>query len=161
MSVAITNSIYNPQINPQLLYNSLRDNNKLGFLLSYDPESNQISLRADMPKPNDYIELIMPYDFDINFFTPQFIELNYFSNNIKNINYIMANNIRDMIQEVKKIIIFKIFEDKYYGINNLEILEEKDKMLGDFIFYNNNGIMFFGLINFINGNVNISAVPST
>lgn len=160
MSLGI-NNIYNIAPDPLGLIekiSKIRDD--IGFNLNYDPEANKISLWARLPKTPDYIEVILPYDFDISFFLPQLIEVNSVFGTVKKIDFILVTNLDDMINEIKKIIIAIIARDIVYGFDNLRPLTGKNKIMGDFIFVKENN-SFTGSISFNRGDVNILILPST
>ncbi len=145
---------------PVFIEKILRNYDKLGFKINYDPESNKISLWAKLPKTSDCIEIILPYDFDINFFLPQSIEVNYLFGIVKKNYFILAYNIEDMINQIKKIIIDIIASNNDYGFEILRPLTGKSKIFGDFTFIKENNI-FIGSISFNRGDVNILILPST
>ena len=154
-------NIYQNNPNPLVLLDNLRKiNYKLGFNLNYDPESNKISLNIKFPKTNNYIEIFLPYDFDIYFFLPQFIELNTLINNFKKTYFIIISTIEEMVEEIKKIIITILIENNYCDYDKLVPLTEQNKAFGDFIF-SKEDIIYLGSINFSKGNINILTLPST
>jgi hypothetical protein len=149
-------NLYDPQTEPIKLLKEMKTNeNLMCFNKYYEPESNRISIWSRLShKKCHYLEVILPYDFDVTFFLPQLLELNYVDDEQKATTFIVVSSFDELTTEMKKSIINNL------QFENLKIMDKKNIILGDFIFTKDNQ-EYRGLIDFIKGFANIILLPNT
>ena len=160
MSVSFFNP-YQGEPNPFIIYNKVKEINiGLGLDIKYDPESNRVLLWAFLPPANSYIEIVLPYDFDISFFLPQLVELRCTLNTVTKKSYKVVEDYNEILDEMKILIVESMITNNIYNFDNLQLMNEKYKNDGEFIF-SKGKLNFRGLIDFMNGSTNIMILENS